>query len=90
MKAAIQRVLVLKPAVLAHLETVHSRVAPVIRHVPDDRETGATVRAVRERVPVAPVVLVEDVRQTGVAGGYVGRHELPLRRVEAALENGEA
>ena len=72
-EAAIARVLVLAPALRAHLERGHGRQGSVVGHTGHDREPGSAVGAVREGVPVAPVGGIEELGQAGVAGGGVRR-----------------
>ena len=74
-EAPVRRVLVLAPAVGAELERRHRRPRAVVRDVDDDREPRATLRAVRERVPVAAVGRVEQLAQAVVAGRDVGGDE---------------
>ncbi len=74
-EAAIGRVLVLAPALGAQLERGHGRVGAVVGNRAHDREARAAVGAVDERVPVAAVGRVEQLAQTVVAGGDIGRYE---------------
>ena len=75
MEAAVGRVLVLPPAVVAEREPRHRRVRAVVGDGGDDREPRPALRAVDERIPVAPVRRVEELTQAVGAGGHVGRHE---------------
>ncbi len=71
---AVDRVLVLASAVLAHRERPHRRALAVVRERLDDREPRPAVGAVDERVAEPAVVRVEQLRQAGVARGRVRRH----------------
>ncbi len=87
---AIRGARVLGSARRAERERPHRRGRPVVRQVIDDRRPRAAVRAVRERVPVAPVGGVEQLAQAVVAGGDVGREEALGRRGRDALLDLEA
>ncbi len=93
MEASIGRISVFAGATRAHLESLHRSCRAVVRQRVDDGEARPAVRAVDERVAIAPVVGVEQLGQAIVAGGQVGRHQRGLfrRRVvgEAYLEAGE-
>ena len=71
-KSAIAGIVVLGAAGRAHRELAHRRPRAVIRHALDDREPRPAVGAVDERVPVAAVAGVEQLRQAVVAGRAVG------------------
>jgi hypothetical protein len=73
-EAAVGRVLVLLAAVVAHGEHGHGGGSPVVGDREDDRVAGTAVRAVDERVAVAPVGGVEELEQAVVAGGDVDAH----------------
>ena len=92
-EASIGRVGVFAGATRAHLEGLHRSCRTVVGQRVDDGEARPAVRAVDERVAVAPVVGVEQLGQAIVAGGQVGRHQRGLlrRRVvgKADLEAGE-
>ena len=79
-EAPVGRILVLAAAVGAHVERGHRRVRPVVGHRADDREARPAVRAVHERVAVAPVGGVEELAEAVVAGRDVGRDERGARR----------
>src|SRR5262249_62105730 len=63
------------PASAAHHERRHGRVLAVVRGLAKDREPGAAVRAVEERVAVPAVGGVEQLGEAGVAGSDVGPDE---------------
>ena len=68
-----RRVGVLLLTVPAHREPVHGGEIAVVRQVPDDRETGAAVGAVGERIEMPPVLLIEHLLLAVVTdGGVVG------------------
>ncbi len=77
-EAAVERVAVLAGAALAHGEVLHRRALAVVGQLLDDGEARPAVRAVDERVAVAPVVGVEQLAHAVVARGQVGRHERGL------------
>ena len=55
MEASVQGIIILRLALRAHLEVAHGCPGAVIGHVFNDRKSGAAVRAVDERVAVAPI-----------------------------------
>ena len=71
-EAAVRGVIVLVPALGAHLEAGHRGRGPVVRNRAGYGEAGPTVGAVGERVAVAAVRWVEDLPQALLAGGDVG------------------
>ena len=75
MEAPVGRILVLPTAVGAHREARHGRVRAVVRDPFDDREPWPALRAVDERVAVAPVGRIEELAHAVVAGGDVGRDQ---------------
>ena len=80
-KASVARIVVLRAAALAHHERRHRRQRPVVGDAAHDREAGAAVGAVDERVAKAPVGRVEELGQAVLARRRVRRHgcvgELP-------------
>ena len=89
-EAPVGRVLVLPPARRAQRERAHGGALAVVGQVLDDREPGAAVGAVGERVVVAPVAGVEQLAPAVGAGGDVRRDELVRARVGGALQDHEA
>ncbi len=90
-EAPVAWVLVLAPAIVAHGETAHRRAPAVVGQRLDDREAGSAVRAVGERVAIAAVGGIEQLAQTRVAGGRIGRDGLPafVQLARDDLEGGE-
>src|SRR2546430_15638195 len=77
MEAAVARVVILGRAALAHLERCHGGERPVVGDAPHDREARPAVGAVGERVAVAAVGLVPQLRPAGGAGGPGGGEPRP-------------
>ena len=71
-EAAVERVVVLRPAGCAHREAGHRRARAVVGDSAHDREPRAAVGAVDERVAVAAVAGVAQLVQARVAGRAVG------------------
>ena len=75
-EAAVGRVVVLGAGTPAHIaKRGHRRVRPVVGDRRHDRVARPAVRAVRERVAVAPVGRVGDLATAVGARGHVGRDE---------------
>ncbi len=74
MEAPVPGVVVLAPARVAHDEARHRRRRPVVRHAQHDRVARAAVRAVRERVAVAPVGRIVDLGEAVGARRGVDAH----------------
>ncbi len=72
-EAPIRGVAVLGRAGGAQAEARHGRGGPVVRRAERDGEAGPAVGAVRERVAMAAVARIAQLREAGVAGGEVGR-----------------
>ena len=62
-------------ALFAHREIAHRSAFPVVRHRIEYRQPRSALRAVDERVKIAPVATVEKLFSAFVAGGNVGRNE---------------
>ena len=73
--AAVERVLVLAPAIGAHGEAGHGRLGAVVGEAADDRIAGAAVGAVGEGVAVAALAGRVDLPEAVGARGDVGRDE---------------
>ncbi len=78
-ESPVRRVPVFALAGRAKPELAHAGPGPVVGQVIDDRGPRAAVGAVRERIPIPPILRVEELIQTVVAGGDVGR-EQPIGR----------
>ena len=89
-KAAIDGIVVLGSAALAHLEAGHRGQRAVVGDAAHDREARAAVGAVGERVAVAAVGGIEDLGQAFGARGVVGRHQRLGRAPVLGLEDPEA
>jgi hypothetical protein len=72
MEATIQWIFILSPASGTHLERCHGRGRAVVGDISDDREAGAAVGAVDERIAVAAVLRIEQLRQAVAADAYIG------------------
>jgi hypothetical protein len=66
-ETAIERIVVFFPAFSAHLEMAHRGVGTVIRQRFNDTEARTTVRAVRERIQVAPIPRIKHFAETILA-----------------------
>jgi hypothetical protein len=75
MKSAFVRILVFGSAGLAHDESSHRGVRPIVRECQDDGEAGSTIRAVGEGIPITSVRGVEDLAKTIVARADIGEDE---------------
>jgi hypothetical protein len=85
MKTAVVRILVLAAARVAHREAGHRRRGAVVGDIRCDREPGAAVRAVGERIPISAIGRIEDLAQAVVADRQIGRNRnTALRRLLAA------
>jgi hypothetical protein len=84
-KAAVGGIVVLTPALRAHLEAGHRGRVPVVRNRAGYGEAGTTVGAVGERVAVAAIPWVEDLPQALFAGGDIWRYEGPPPEALPAL-----
>ena len=90
METAIERILVLAPALGAELEARHAGVRPVVRQRLDQRVAWPALRAVDERVTVAAVAGIRELAHAVVAREEVRGHG-NLRPVgRAALGDEEA
>jgi ELWxxDGT repeat protein len=85
-EAAVDRVLVLGAAGLAHLEARHRRVGAVVRRPKRDRQAGAAVGAVDEGVAVATVGRVPELAQALFAGGDIRGYQRAGRVAGARLD----
>ncbi len=85
-EAAVGGIFVLASAVGAHRKPGHRRVRAVVGRATDDREPRPALRAVDERVAVAPVGRVEELPQAVVAGGDVGGNRSGARGRFARLD----
>src|SRR6266566_3712215 len=75
MKAAIQRIVVFGLACSTHREKCHRSARPVVRNIADDGESRATIRAIDEGIAKPPIARFEQLAQTIVASGHVGRDQ---------------
>ena len=78
MEAPIERIVIFLLAPGAHVEFGHSRFGAIIGDILDDREPGAAIRTVGKRIPMAPVVGIEDLIPAGRTGRNVRRYQLIL------------
>ena len=90
MEAPVERVVVLGLALNAHPEARHGRLGAVVGNAHDDREARTAVGAVDERVAVAPVGRVEELRETRVAGRHVGGDQRVRLAVALGWQDPEA
>ena len=89
MKAPVEGVIVFCLACRAHRKDAHSRLVPIIRHILDNRKAGTTIGAVGERIAVAPVSGIEELTQTVVTGGGIGRDKCMPFGASLAMGNDE-
>jgi len=87
MKASISRIIVLTLALGTHAETAHRRRRPVVWDRADNGESRSAVRAVGERVPVAPIMRVKELAEAIGAGGNIRRDQLVRIRLVMAAED---
>src|SRR5918992_275930 len=86
-EAAVGGILVLAAAVGAHSKARHRSRGPVVRNRAGDGETRTTVRAVGERVAVAPVRGVQKLSQAIFARSDIRRDErLTTQPIPALLD----
>jgi hypothetical protein len=89
-EAAVQRRVVLAPAIGAHPEGRHGGRRAVVRHVAGDGEARSAVGAVRERIPVAAVCRIEDLGEAVHARRQVGGDRDAAIAVLPALDDDES
>ena len=87
MEAAVQRVGVLPPAFGTELERAHGGPGPVVGDIENDAIARPAVRAVGERVPVAPIMRVKELAEAIGAGGNIRRDQLVRIRLVMAAED---
>jgi hypothetical protein len=75
MKPSIRRIVILPEAIGAHPEWFHRGLRAVIRYIFYYSKAGSAVRAVGKRVPIAPIVMIENLRETIRASGYIGGYK---------------
>jgi hypothetical protein len=75
MKATVTGVLILLTTGRAHSEPIHGGVAAVIGNVQDDRVSRPTMGTIDERIPVAAVQGVLQLREAIGADAHIGRNE---------------
>ncbi len=90
MEAPVERVLVFAPARVAQREARHAGVRPVIRQRVDDRVARTALRAVDERIAVAPIGRVGKLAHAVVAREEIGRDGHLWRVRCAARGDGES
>ena len=78
-KTPVEWVGILRGALGAHGKTIHRRGRSVIRQRSDDGKARAAVSAVDKGVVIASVGGIEQLAQTIVAGGDIGRDERRVR-----------
>jgi hypothetical protein len=74
-KTAVQGVLVLGPAARTERKSGHGSVRPVIRKAHDEGVARTTLGTVDERVAMAAILRVRQLRQALLTGEVIGRHE---------------
>ena len=89
MKAAVGWVLVLGAACFAHREFPHRRLVAVIRHIFDDCEARAAVRAVDEGIAIAAILRVKQLFEAIITGRNVRRDRDELLAGSVALDDAE-
>jgi hypothetical protein len=78
MEAAVQRVVIFLPTQGAHRKNAHRGMHTVVGDFLHDRETGATIRAIDEGVPVAAVRRIQQLAQAVVSRSDLGRDQRAL------------
>ena len=63
------------PAGIAHREILHRRARTVVGQRIDNREARPAIRAVDKRVPITPVLRIEQLCKAFVTGRQVGRDQ---------------
>jgi len=74
MKPAVQWIVVFLLTLGAHLELTHGGIGAVIGDILDNGEPGATVGAVSKGIAVAAVGSGENITETILTGGNIGRY----------------
>ena len=72
-KTAVGGIAIFGGAAGAEVEIAHRGIGAIVGNGLDDRQTRAAVGAVGEGIAVTSIVGIEDFRNTGVAGGRIGR-----------------
>src|ERR1700684_2587156 len=90
MKAPVSRILIFLLAVSAHGKGRHRCLCPVIRYVAQDGVAWPAMRAIGERIAVAPVGRIPEIAPTSVAGACIGRHQYKFTSLLPAAENRKA
>ena len=90
MKAAVLRILILRPAGIAHGEGGHRSRRAVIRYVADDGIARSAMGAVGEGISVAPIRRIPKVPPASVASARIGRDQRKFTRLLPAAKDGEA
>ena len=72
MEATISRILILGATGRAHRKRAHRGARAVIRNAFDDRQPWAAMRAIGERIAIAPRERIEDFYYAFGAGGSIG------------------
>ena len=89
MEPSIQRVIVFRLTLRAHDELVHRGLGAIVGNILNDREAGAAVGAVGERIGKATVLRGEDLPLAILAGSNVRRDQLAYAHLVAALSDDE-
>jgi hypothetical protein len=87
MEAAIRRIVVFGLARRTHRENFHRSVRAIVRQGFNDAEARATIRAVGERIEVAPIRRIENLAQAIRASGDIGQDERSFAASVFALAN---
>ena len=88
-KPAVERIVIFGLALRAHPENPHGGVDPVVGEAFDQAEARPAVRAVGERVAVAPVPRIEDLAPAIGASREVGQDERGFRAALPGRSDGE-
>lgn len=87
METAVAGIIIFGPALRAHDEFLHRSVRTIVGERLDDAKAGATIRAVGKRLQITPVIGIENLTQTILAGGNVRQHQSGFGATAFALAN---
>ena len=89
-ESAVTWIIVLGLTLRAHVKARHRRGGAIVGYARDDGKARATVGAVCERIPIAPVFGIEQLAQAIGTGCDVGRDQLVSARLALAFQDRES
>lgn len=89
-KTPVEWVGILRGALGTHGKTIHRGGRSIVRQRADDGKARPAVSAVDKRVVIAPIGGVEQLAQTIIAGGDIGRDERRVRGLVLRCHNTKA